>query len=63
MREPKLSEKYKPETTQIDRAELLLHVKKVAYGPGLELLRAVLRDLDQAEGLLQCHTCTITATT
>jgi len=46
---------YKPETTPIARAELLMRVSDVAHGPGLKLLRAVLRDLDQAETLVTSY--------
>ncbi len=42
---------YKAETTQFQRAELLDEVKKQAHGPGIDMLRAVLRDLDRAEAI------------
>jgi len=40
-------------TTPIDRAQLLEAVKAEAKGSGIELLRQVLMDLDQAEELLK----------
>ena len=44
---------YKPKTTQIQRAEMLKQVKEKAYGPGYDLLRGILMDLDAAEAALK----------
>lgn len=40
-----MKDRYKPETTQIQRAEILC----AAEGRANDLIRAVLRDLDKAE--------------
>lgn len=40
---------YEAKTTQIQRAECLDAVRKAAYGPGLDLMRQILMDLDAAE--------------
>lgn len=52
-REGKSGVVYRPETTALVRAEVLSEVRKSAYGPGLELLRAVMRDLDKAESIIK----------
>lgn len=42
---------YQPETSQIDRANLLKSVREEAKGPGVDLLRQVLMDLDKVEAV------------
>lgn len=44
---------YKPKTSQLERAECLHEIRKTAYGPGLELLRKILMDLDSAEAEIE----------
>jgi hypothetical protein len=50
-----MNDLYSPETTQIQRAELLQAVRQEAHGAGIDVLRAVLRDLDKAEEVFRAR--------
>ncbi len=44
---------YEPKTSLIHRAELFAAVRETVSGPGIELFRMVLRDLDSAELIIR----------
>jgi len=46
---------YSPETTQIQRAELLQAVREETTGSGHDVLQAILRDLDKAESVFRAR--------